>query len=33
MHVLPTIADQPENRPADLLPWNWRKSDINDAAA
>jgi transposase len=31
--VLRNIADQPAHRLADLLPWNWRKSQRGIAAA
>lgn len=32
-HVLRTIADQPASQLDELLPWNWRKTDITAAAA
>jgi transposase len=32
-HVLRTIADYPASRLDQLLPWNWRKTDVTAAAA
>jgi transposase len=31
--VLKRIADTPQTRLADLLPWNWRKATVNHAEA